>query len=275
MSLSPLTAMEFSWNVPILSMYKWANLMLVAEVCWIQMDTKIDSEWNVKIWLKEAIETKNKARIMELIWGTKFCSQIIKPLQDYTDNYKLMDSNWHEYPKVDWKYNWDEVKTDLLLWKTVSLNDWKWDVLNYKYEESTQESILAEKDSIYGNIDTAEMLKWWVDAMRRMNTSRLIQSFADINSELQGVLNKVKDTKTIDVNEVKESIGAAMKDIEMWLSSHQITVSEEFEIMFGKFKEEMATFEEFLTNNKHSELNVAATVIQEDIAALSALLVKE
>ena len=276
-SVSPLTAMEFIWNVPTLSMYKWANLMLVAEVCGIQIETQYDAEWNKKIWLKEALETKNKTRIIELIHWTKFCSQIVKPLWDYADNYKIMDSNWHEYPKTNWKYNMDEIKADLLLWQTVSLNDWRWTILKYKYEESTNESILAEKNSTYGHIDTAEMLWKWVEAMKKITESSIIHELTSLNKTMEGILYKIKNAESINTKEVIDSIDATINTLEEALTSADITEYPDFQKMFKTFKktEIESLFKTYLTDNKYSELKIAAKAIQEDIGMLSSLLVKE
>lgn len=274
-SVSPLTTMEFNWNIPTLSMYKWTNLMLIAEVCWIQIETKYDAEWNKIIWLQEAIETKNKARIMELIDWTKFCSQIVKPLWDYADNYELMDSKWHKYQKTNWKYNMDEIKADLLLWNTVSLNDWKWTVLEYKYEEKTNESILAEKNSVYGHIDTAEMLWKWVDAMKRLNTSDAIKQLGSINKATEEILDNIKNNKSIDTEKSIESVKEAIDHLDMSITSESITVSEDFTSRFEALKREIGLFEEYLNENNYKELKLATEVIQEEIWILSSFLIRE
>ena len=282
-SISPLTAMEFSWGVPTLSMYKWANLMLVAEVCGIQMETEYDENggmgggegWGQKIWLKDAIKTKNRDAIISLIKWTKFCSQIVKPLWDYADNYQIMDSNWHEYQKTDWKYNMDEIKADLLLWNSVSLNDWKWTVLNYRYELATDESILAEKNSVYGHIDTAEMLWKWVETMRRLNTTAIIDELGSLNKTTKGILDKIKNTEYINTKETIEAINKTMKNIKESLSSGDVTVSPDFESRFRHFEDDVTLFKTYLNENKYSELKIATKTIQEEIEMLSSFLVKE
>ena len=282
-SISPLTAMEFSWDVPTLSMYKWANLMLVAEVCWIRMETEydengniaVDDKWRKKIGLKDAIETKNRDAIISLIKWTKFCSQIVKPLWDYADNYQIMDSNWHEYPKTNWKYNMDEIKADLLLWNSVSLNDWKRTVLNYKYESATDESILAEKNSVYGHIDTAEMLWKWVEAMKRLNTTAIIDELGSLNKTTKEILDKIKNTESIDTKEIIESIDKTMNTLKDALSWGDVTVNSDFESRFKHFQEDITLFKTYVNENKYSELKVTTETIQEEIAMLSSLLVKE
>ena len=186
-----------------------------------------------------------------------------------------MDSNWHKYPKTNWKYDMDEIKADLLLWNTVSLNDWKWTVLNYRYESATDESILAEKNSVYGHIDTAEMLWKWVEAMKRLNTTAIINELGSLNKTTKGILDKIKNTETIDTKKAIESIDKTMKNIGEALTSGDITVNFDFESRFKHFQEDVTLFKTYLNENKYSELKVAAKTIQEEIEMLSSFLVKE
>ena len=264
-SISPLTAIEFSWDVPTLSMYKWANLMLVAEVCWID-----GAE------LETAIKNKDRNAIISLIKWTKFCSQIVKPLWDYADNYQIMDSNWHEYPKTNWKYNMDEIKADLLLWNSVSLNDWKWTVLNYRYELATDESVLAEKNSVYGHIDTAEML-----AMEKLNTTAIIDELGSLNKTTKGILDKIKNKEHINIDEAIASIEEVIFNLDIHINSDGVTVNknmtvnEEFKSRFESLKLKTQLLTTNLKGNTHTDIKPIAENIQKEIGILSSLLIKE
>lgn len=284
-SISPLTAMEFDWDVPTLSMFKWVNIMLVAEMCGIdkvKLENAIQqyNEWKInddKIKMEEARKT-----VVELIkWPngkwTKFCSQIIKPLWDYSNIYTIHNANWTEYTKIDWKYDMDEVKADLLLWNTVSLKDWSEDVLHYKYEEATEGpnwSIEAEKNSVYWNIDMAEMLWKWVEAMKRLNTSAVVNELGSINKTTTKILDNIKDKEYIDINKATSSIEEAIDNLDLAITNEEVTVNEEFKSKFESLKDKAQSLINSLKENNYENIKPIAESVQEEVGLLSSLLIK-
>lgn len=232
-SISPLTSMAFNWKAPTLSMFQWANIMLVAEVCGIN-----------KAELEQAIKNKDRDAIIKIMewpdWKwTKFLSQIIKPLWDYCDIYTIHDAKWNEYEKVDWKYNRNNIKADLLLGETLTLKDWNSEVLNYRYEWSTNESILAEQNSVYGSINMKEMLWEWVEARDKLQANKIIKYLWKVNSQIDNISKKIEKNERIssELSELSETITGIWETLTSWDASSNEPINKKYQELVDNLKE--------------------------------------
>ena len=264
-SISPLTSMEFNWKAPTLSMFQWANIMLVTEVCGIN-----------KVELEQAIKNKDRNAIIKIMewpdWKwTKFCSQIIKPLDDYSKIYTIHDAKWNEYEKIDWEYNRNNIKADLLLGETLTLKDWNSEVLNYRYELATDKSILAEQNSVYGSIDMKEMLWEWVEARNKLQAKETISELWTIYTTLDDMKKEIKDKKDISTNSTK--VNSAISTL---FSITSTTWSAEFNSKYKNIKTELASLQTYLEseNYDYNELSKKIESIQNKINDLLPTLIQ-
>lgn len=276
-SISPLTAMNFNerW-VPTLSMFQWTNIMLVAEVCGIN-----------RAELEQAIENKDRAAIIKIMeWPdkkwTKFCSQIIKPLWDYSDIYSIHDAKWNEYEKIekkkDWKtymeYNWNVIKADLLLGETITLKDWNSEVLHYRYEWSTKASRQAEQNSVYWSIDMAEMLWDWVKARNNLRANDIAKELGSINKSLKKVEDSIKKLESIgDINVLKTELDWAYSRIYEITVTPWVTINDEVKTKVDNLKNNIDSFKNILDENNYEVLKTETENLINSINELWATLI--
>ncbi len=259
LSIDPYWDAEIKDWIRIINMYKADTFALAAESNWINSEL-------LNTIIEKAKETWDTTELEKLIKNEKFWNQITKPLKDYQNKYILANQNWEEYPKKKnkkWKfeYDWNKISADLLIWKTILIQEWtkaenntefvksNWTTIRwYVFKENSEIPQQGKEGWFRLNKELEKQIKDWIEHRNNLKIDQILKEVSELDESIKTIKEKIEKWQNIKEDEIR-----SFEDLITNLETLEVSNDANFNKQLDKIKESST---EIINDLKNNNINI-------------------